>query len=197
MSEILCVTNRKICKDNFADRIKSLAAAKPAGIILREKDLAENEYKILAQEVLNICKSYDTKIIIHSYANTAKELGCRCLHVPLPILRSMTDRNFFTVLGASCHSIAEAKEAETLGCSYIIAGHIFDTDCKKGLPGRGTEFLRNICDSVNIPVFAIGGIGENNIADIIKSGAKGACVMSGAMLCDDPQSYLKSLTEKK
>ena len=193
MSDIFCVTNRSLCKEDFLARIEKIAQANPSGIILREKNLSERDYKALAENVLSICKAYDTKIIIHSYYNAAKELGCRSLHMPLPLLREMSDRGYFTMLGASCHSIEEAKEAERLDCSYIVAGHIFDTDCKKDLPGRGLEFLKNICDSVSIPVFAIGGIGKNNISDVLKSGAKGACVMSSAMLCENPSEYLHQL----
>ena len=195
MSDILCVTNRKLCGEDFLKRIGRISDSKPSGIILREKDLSEEEYGKLAEKVLEICLKSDTKCIIHSFPNTAKKLGCKNLHVPLPILRNMTDgdRKYFKTLGASCHSAAEAKEAETLGCSYIVAGHIFDTDCKKGLPGRGVEFLKNICESVSIPVFAIGGIGADNISEVLNSGAKGVCIMSGLMRCDDPQSFLKTL----
>ena len=49
-------------------------------------------------------------------------------------------------------------EAERLGATYVTAGHIFTTDCKKGLPPRGLDFLKNVCDAVTIPVYGIGGI---------------------------------------
>ena len=65
-----------------------------------------------------------------------------------------------------------------------------DTDCKKGTPGRGLEFLRKICSSVSIPVYAIGGIHAGNIQNIRQCGAAGACVMSGIMTCKDVQKYM-------
>ena len=104
----------------------------------------------------------------------------------------MTDeqRSRLKVLGASCHSLEEALEAERLGCTYIIAGHIFATDCKKGLPGRGLDFLKSICENVSIPVYAIGGIDSSNIEAVRNAGAKGACVMSGFMQCEDVETYL-------
>ena len=105
-------------------------------------------------------------------------------------LLSSAERASFKVLGASCHSVEDAKEAEKLGCTYITAGHIFDTDCKKGLPGRGLAFLKEVCESVSIPVYAIGGISADKVALIRESGAKGVCVMSGAMTCEDVQKYL-------
>ena len=61
-------------------------------------------------------------------------------------------------LGISIHSVEEAKEAEQLGASYLTAGHIYATDCKRGLPPRGLGFLKEVCREVSIPVYGIGGI---------------------------------------
>lgn len=192
MSDILCVTNRLLCQDNFLERIEKIAAAHPAAIILREKDLQEAEYKDLAEKVLNTCYQHGTTCILHSFVNVAKELRCTSLHLPLPVLSGLAseERAQFTILGASCHSVEEAKEAERLGCAYITVGHIFDTDCKKGMPGRGLEFLQEVCASVSIPVYGIGGICPENINEIRKAKAAGACVMSSVMACDNVQAYL-------
>ena len=77
----------------------------------------------------------------------------------------------------------EAIEAQKLGATYISAGHIFATDCKKDLPPRGLEFLKEDCNSVTIPVYAIVGIKLSDVQmdEIIKCGAKGGCIMSGMM----------------
>ena len=178
-SDIFCITNRKLCREDFFARISKIAAARPAAVILREKDLSEKEYKELAKKVLKICREQKTACILHSFPETALELGCGSLHLPLP------------VLGASCHSVEDAVLAERLGCTYITAGHIFDTDCKKGLPGRGLDFLKNVCAGVSVPVYAIGGISPANISKVREAGAAGACVMSGLMICEDPEDYLQ------
>jgi thiamine-phosphate pyrophosphorylase len=68
-----------------------------------------------------------------------------------------------------------------LGADYVCAGHIFETDCKKGVPPRGLSFLRDICAQSPVPVYAIGGIREENENKAIEQGAAGVCVMSGAM----------------
>ena len=102
-------------------------------------------------------------------------------------------RKKLSVLGASCHSAAEASEAEALGCTYITAGHIFNTDCKAGVPGRGTDFLKQICSRVSIPVYAIGGIDPANAAAVREAGAAGICVMSAAMTCADPSALSAAL----
>ena len=71
------------------------------------------------------------------------------------------------------------KRQSIWGADYIFAGNIFETDCKKGLPGRGLEFLENVCKAVNIPVYAIGGISEEKMPQILGTGAAGGCMMSG------------------
>lgn len=175
-------------------RIEKIAAAHPRAIILREKDLTEREYKIMAKKVLEICTKNGTECILHSYATVAEELQAKALHLPMHILRDLSreEKDFFATLGASCHSVEEAVEAQELGCTYITAGHIFDTDCKKGLPGRGLSFLEKVCGSVTIPVYAIGGISPENIHLVRGKGAAGACVMSGAMVCLDVSAYLNT-----
>lgn len=185
MSDLICITNRKLCSNNFLDQIEMIASAHPKAIVLREKDLSEKEYEQLARQVMQICQKHGTQCILHSFSNVAIALGAEAVHMPLPLLQKMTpqEKSHFQIIGASCHSLEEAKEAQNLGCTYITAGHIFLTDCKKGLPGRGLPFLEEICKAVRIPVYAIGGISSQNIESVRKTGAAGACIMSGFMRC--------------
>lgn len=192
MSDVICVTNRRLCEDDFLDRLETIAAARPRAVILREKDLPEQEYRELARQALEICGKYRVPCMLHSFVHTAKALHTRAIHLPLPLLRAMTaeERAWFTVLGASCHSVEDALEAEKLGCTYLTAGHIFNTDCKRGLPGRGLGFLRTVCGAVSIPVYAIGGVTAENYSAVRQAGAAGACVMSGLMRCADPAAFM-------
>lgn len=197
MFKIICITNRKLCAESYVSRLEKIAQACPDGIILREKDLDENEYYILASETADIFRKYSVEFIMHNFTETALRLKYDKIHLPLSVLReSRTDiLQHFSVIGCSCHSIDEAKEAERLGAAYITAGHIFATDCKPGLAPRGIEFLRNICKEVSIPVYAIGGICISNIKTISDIGAAGCCIMSGFMQCDNVNEYLTKLRE--
>lgn len=199
MSDIICVTNRAVCEGDFLAQIEKLAKAHPHAIILREKDLSENEYKVLAKKVIGITEKYNTKIILHTYAAVAIELGCKAVHMPLHKLRELDEstKNFFTEIGASCHSADDVAEATKAGCTYVTVGHIYETDCKKGLAGRGTDFLRNVCETATIPVYAIGGISTSNYSEIKCCGASGACVMSSAMKCENADEFLGSFQERK
>ncbi|MGN0704201.1 MAG: thiamine phosphate synthase [Lentihominibacter sp.] len=202
MSDIICITNRKLCPgtypDDFLARIEKIAARRPAAIILREKDMSQEEYTALASRVMSICHKYGTQCILHTFTQAALFLGSDAIHVPIPVLREMdeNERKSFRLLGTSCHSVEDAAEAEKLGCTYITAGHVFPTDCKKGLACRGMGFLESVCDSVDIPVYAIGGIGTQSISTIRRSPAAGACIMSGFMQCADADRYFDELAGK-
>lgn len=195
MSDILCVTNRKLCREDFLTRVERIAACHPAGIILREKDMSPEEYETSAAAVMEICGRYDVKCILHSFSAIAMSLRAAAIHLPLHLLRELSQEQkaHFDVLGASCHSVDDALEAQAFGCTYITAGHVFETDCKKGLPGRGLEFLRNVCAAVDIPVYGIGGIYPHNIALVRSTGASGACLMSSLMATEDVTGLMKAM----
>ena len=197
MSDILCITNRKLCREDFLTRIERIAACHPAGIILREKDMKPEDYKELAAAVMEICEHYGVKCILHSFPDVAISLHADAIHLPLHLLRELSQeqKTHFEVLGASCHSVEDALEAQALGCTYITAGHVFETDCKKGLPGRGLDFLRNVCAAVDIPVYGIGGIDADNIALVRDAGANGACVMSRLMVGENVTGLMKDMEE--
>lgn len=185
-SRLIAVTNRSLCQESFFGRLEKILRHHPRAVILREKDLTEQKYRQLAAEVSALGKSYDVPVILHSFLQTASLLKADGLHLPLPLLRrlSAAERQQWKRLGTSCHSIEDVREAQQLGCSYLIAGHIYETDCKRGLPGRGLDFLQAACKATALPVFAIGGITPKRFSEVLTAGAAGACIMSGLMQGD-------------
>ena len=69
MSDIICVTNRTLCGGDFTAKIADIAAAHPAAVILREKDLSEQDYQALAAQALAVCRAYHTPCILHGFVN--------------------------------------------------------------------------------------------------------------------------------
>lgn len=182
MFKKIAVTNRLLCKRDFLEQIEKIARSQVSAILLREKDLPEYEYIELAKKVIARCNVYSVPCILHNFEHAADTLHHSSLHMPIWKIRENQNicKKYDTV-GASIHSVEEAIEAEKLGVSYVIAGHIFQTDCKKGLEPRGLSFLQQVASSVSIPVYAIGGIKESNINAAIEAGAKGVCMMSEFM----------------
>lgn len=198
--EILVITSRKRFEGeaDFLKQIEKIAAAKPFGIVLREKDLPVKEYSALARKVRDICRSAGASIIVHSHPEVAQELGVPALHMPLDALEKMSaeERKKFRVLGASCHSVEDVLRAKNFGCDYVTAGHVYATDCKPGLPPRGADFLAEVCGpAAPMPVFALGGLTPARAPEVWRAGAAGFAMMSSAMDAENPAELFRKYTE--
>lgn len=181
MYKLICVSNRTLCSD-FTERIKRITGY-GIPVILREKDLSEQDYSSLLKNIgIN-------NIIAHTYAAAAESAGIKKIHLPLPLLEQ-TDISRFELVGCSVHSIEQAFKAYECGAHYLTAGHIFATDCKKGLPPKGIGLIKEITSALPLPVYAIGGISRDNAQTAVDAGAAGVCVMSGFMKCDNIKKYI-------
>lgn len=190
MFKIICVTDRKLCREDFLTRIEKIASAKPDRIMFRDKDCKDDDYVKTAFKILKISDKYSVPCSMYRKFDRFSNI-----HMTMPMLQHirLADMNFINLAGVSVHSVDEAVEAEKMGVDYVIAGHIFETDCKKGLAPRGLDFLKQVCNAVKIPVYAIGGINADNINSVAQAGADGACIMSGFMTCENPAEYMEKL----
>lgn len=187
---VIAVTNRKLCTNNFVLRVREILSAEPFEVILREKDLSDNKYCQLAKEIVADNNGYK-KVLALNRPEIALELGIENVHLTMQQLTEQGRPSFIKRVGVSVHSAEEAETAQKLGADYLIAGHIYATDCKKGVPPRGIEFFRGVCESVDIPVFAIGGILENNFNEPLENGGTGVCLMSEFMKCENPYERVR------
>ncbi|MCL2530661.1 MAG: thiamine phosphate synthase [Oscillospiraceae bacterium] len=166
MKEII-VTNRALCSGDFMQQIEKALQSKPWGLLLREKDLAPAQYAELAARVAPLCRAHGVRLI--AYQPHAGDF----VHMPFSQVKPVSQ-----LFSVSVHSVEEAIAAQALGTAFVIAGHIFATQSKPGLPPRGLDFLHAVCDSVTVPVFAIGGITDENAQACLAAGAAGFCRMS-------------------
>lgn len=190
MSELplIAVTDSASCPRPLAEQIErltKLTELRPQAVILRAKSLDKAAYRTLALQAQQSCEAAGIALILHSDWQLARELGISMLHLPLALLRQISEyeRAYFTWLSTSVHSVGEAQEAQALGATVLIAGHIYTTQCKAGLAPRGLSFLQAFCSAISLPVYAIGGIGFDAAqhAELKANGARGACVMSAYM----------------
>lgn len=198
MFKVICVSARQH-SNNFLQSIEMIAKSEAEAIILREKDLSEDEYFLIAKKVKEICDKYNKKLIIHNFIDVAKRLGIKNIQLPFSKFISLNNiQNDFESIGTSVHTVEDAVLAEKSGADYIIAGHIFTTDCKKGLEPRGTQFLKKVCKAVKIPVFAIGGIDNNSVTELCNvdcDNFSGVCVMSALMKSNNPQELVQKIKD--
>ena len=189
--KIISISNRKLCNQEFSTQIEKISKSKLVeSIYLREKDLSSNEYKSLLIDCLKICT--DTEIFPVKYIDVAKSLNLQNIHLSYQtFMDNYNNLDCFKNISVSVHNIDEAILSEKFGATRLITGHIFQTDCKKGVPPRGLNYLKNVCNSVKIPVYAIGGITSVNAKSVIDCGATGICIMSSLMQTDNPYDILK------
>jgi thiamine-phosphate pyrophosphorylase len=217
MFEILAVTKRRLCPPGtFLGQIEKIAASGIKALILREKDLSLEDYTALARDVMAVCAAKNVQFIIHSKIQAAIHLQCPYLHLPWQIFEkdclgsdiSLWRKNKTISFGVSVHNQEEAALAIEHGASWLIAGHIYVTQSKEGLEGRGLDFLAQLCtlsselskrEHLSSPppgcvrVYGIGGINESNIKAIARTGAAGACLMSSLMLSPAPSALIRKL----
>ena len=194
------ISNRKLCEnENLEKQIEKIFSAYKRKIILedfeivaltlREKDFNKNEYLNLVKKIYPICEKYGIDLILHQNydLNLDKKYKIEGIHLSYDNFKSL-NKNIreglikkYKRIGISIHSIDEAKEVENLGATYVVAGHIFETDCKKGLEPRGLNFIKELSSILTIPIFAIGGINKENSNLVLNSGAFGVCMMSSLM----------------
>ena len=178
---IIGVTNRKLC-DDFYNRIEEISKINLKYLILREKDLEHKELLIMAKKIKNILNNNgNIKLIINSDVEVAKEINAFGIQLSFKDFSENKGNDFKGIKGVSIHSLGEALEVEKKGADYILYGHVFATECKKGLKPRGLEELKEICSKVKIPVYAIGGINKENYESVLEVGASGIAIMSSLM----------------
>lgn len=184
MPKVFVVTNRALIGKRPLPAVLEEAVLGGAdAVILREKDLSPADLFCLACRVKDTCSGTGAKLYINTSVEVALACGADGVHLgrgslPPGIVRRLLPSK---TIGVSAHSLEEAVQAEASGADYVLAGHIFATDSKPGLPGRGPDFVRQLSSTLSIPVIAIGGINHRNAADVIKAGAAGIAVMSLVM----------------
>ena len=173
---------------NAQDRAEGFAsrANVPLYRLHAEKAALAADYAALAREAAAVCRAHGVPLVVHTHADVARELGCCYLHMTLAALEAFSQDERERLAGefelsTSCHSVEDARRAVELGCARILAGHVYETDCKPGLEPRGLRFLCDVCAAVDIPVWAIGGVTPKRLSELRAAGAAGACMMSAFM----------------
>jgi thiamine-phosphate pyrophosphorylase len=182
---IVCyVTDRKAIGSGDAirsltERIRLAAAAGVDWVQIREKDLRAKELLALVKQAI-ACGT--AKVIVNDRLDVALAVGAAGVHLgreSAPVAEVVLwcragNAPAGFLIGVSCHSLEEAREAETKGASYAFFGPVFETPSKRSFgPPQGIAELAAVCGQVRIPVIAIGGVDEKDAAECIRAGAAG------------------------
>lgn len=188
----MLITNRTLAESDLETKIEAACASGVRLVQLREKDLKGQSLLFLAQSLRTITTHYGATFIVNSRLDIALAAEADGLHLPEQALPARTIRQLFTsLLGRSVHDIAGAMEAEQSGADYLLFGHIFET-ASKTTDARGLHALEEVCKSVSIPVYAVGGITPERASMCLKAGAFGVAVMNGVMSASNVQTTVNA-----
>ena len=157
-------------------------------IQLREKNLSYDEFLKAAMEVKTITDKYRVPFVINDNVDVAAAVGADGAHIgqsdeEIRIAREKLGSD--KIIGLSAGTVKEAVKAEQNGADYLGVGSIFNTSTKLDAGTVSIETLKEICESVSIPVIAIGGISEDNIHELAGTGIVGISVISAIFAQDD------------
>ncbi len=169
---------------------------------LREKNLEEEAFLQEARELKSLCSCYNVPLIINDNVRIAVACGADGVHVGQKDMDVRTVRRLAgekMILGVSAHSVKEARKAVEDGADYLGVGAVFSTSTKTDAGRMAQEDLRAICGAVNVPVVAIGGISQENILELARSGVDGVALVSAIFSASDIEGmcrHLRGLAEK-
>jgi len=191
LSRLYLVTDRTLCAPReLVEVLEEACAAGVRMIQLREKNLPARDLYQLAVRVKSIADRYESMLFINDRVDVARSIGAAGVHLPasgLPIAAARDCLSENQLVGVSTHSLEEAILAERDGADFICFGPVFETPSKRrfGAP-QGLEKLRAVCCHVSLPVFAIGGISVERVAECMEAGAFGVAVISAIMAAKAP-----------
>ena len=190
------VTDKSEDVEKFLNTIEEAIKGGVTVVQIREKTADTLDFYNLALKVKKITTKYNVPLIINDRVDVALAIDADGVHVgqsdmPCDITRKLIGKN--KILGVSAATIKEAQKAEKDGADYIGTGAVFPTTTKDDASSVTKQELKDIVDSINIPVVAIGGINLNNAHELTDTGIAGLSVVSAIMSSDNPKKSSQEL----
>ncbi len=190
------VTDKSDDVEKFLKTIEEGIKGGVTVVQIREKTADTLDFFNLALKVKEITRKYNVPLIINDRVDVALAIDAEGVHVgqsdmPCDVTRKLVGPD--KIVGVSAATIDEAKKAEKDGADYIGTGAVFPTATKDDAPKITKKDLKEIVDSINIPVVAIGGITLDNAHELIDTGIAGLSVVSAIMSSDDPKKSSEKL----
>lgn len=163
---------------------------------LREKELDREAILAEAREIQAIAARYHVPFVINDNVDIALACDADGVHVGQTDLMGRDVRALIgpdKILGITANTVELAVAAERAGADYIGAGAVFGTTTKQNAKNLSLDTLKAICQAVNIPVVAIGGINADNLPQLAGTGAAGAAVVSALFAQKDPEEAARRM----
>ena len=195
---LYAVTDRRWLKDGetLVTRTEEAIDGGVTFVQLREKDLDEENFEREGRELKELCRKRGVPFVINDNVELAAKLDADGVHVGQSDMEALDVRKIIggdKSLGISAQTVEQAVTAEKHGADYLGVGAVFPTGSKDDAAEVSYDTLKAICDAVKIPVIAIGGITEENVTELSKSGICGIAVISALYAKEDIKSAAQRL----
>ena len=200
---LYAVTDRAwVGKQSLCEQVEAALRGGVTCVQLREKELDEEAFLAEAKEISALFRRYGVPFFVNDNVDIAIACGADGVHVGQEDMAAAQVRRRVgdgMMIGVSVHSVEEAVEAVKNGADCLGVGAMFSTSTKADASVRPREVLRDICNAVDVPVVAIGGIGKGNLMQLAGTGVDGVALVSaifGAADIEDECRLLRALSEE-
>ena len=194
---LYAVTDRAwIGKQTLYEQVEAALKGGVTCVQLREKELDETAFLQEAKELCALCRRYGVPFLVNDNVEIAIACGADGIHVGQEDLAAGEVRHQVgddMILGVSVHTVEEACQAVRDGADYLGLGAVFPTSTKTDVEQMPNETLRAICDAVDVPIVAIGGINRGNILRLAGSGVDGVALVSAIFSAEDIEGTCREL----
>lgn len=194
---LYAVTDRSWVKEQtFYEQVESALKGGVTCVQLREKDLPEEDFLEEALAIRALCHDYGVPFLINDNVELAIRCGADGVHVGQKDMEAGHVRSLVgdeMMIGVSAQTVEQAVRAQEAGADYLGVGAVFSTSTKADAMDVSYETLRKICESVSIPVVAIGGINQNNMMELSGSGICGVALVSAIFASKDIEDECRVL----
>ena len=180
----------------LAQQVEAALQGGATMVQLREKELEGEALEQEAREILAVCRKYGVPLLINDDVMLAKKIGAEGVHVGQSDMAAAEARSILgpdAIIGVTARTIEQAQAAEKAGADYLGSGAVFGTSTKKDAKPLDPAYFQQICESVSIPVVAIGGITANNIRQLEGRKMSGFAIVSGIFAAQDVEAQTKKL----
>ena len=200
---LYAVTDRAwVGRQSLYEQVECALKGGATCVQVREKKLGDEDFLEEAKQIAALCKRYGVPLFINDNVDVAIACGAEGVHVGQEDMAAADVRAKVgpdMLLGVSAHSVEEARLAVAHGADYLGVGAAFSTHTKTDVDVLPEGQLKKICDAVDVPVVAIGGIHKDNILQLKGSGADGVALVSAIFGAEDIEAEcreLKALAEQ-
>ena len=188
-----------LCKKDPVAVAREVLAGGADCVQLREKQMAGGEYVALAKRIGGVCREQGKLFIVNDRPDVAVAAGAYGVHLgqeDLPVAEARKVLSSEMVVGVSTHSMEQARKAVADGADYIGVGPVFATGTKPSAEPVGTEYVGQTAGEIDVPRVNIGGIGLENLAEVMAAGAKCVGICSAIICADEPGTVSKDFVRQ-